>query len=215
MATLAALLSILVIVISFLCGFLCVYAISSLQLEDKKRYLEEVVSLVINFIIYLWIGKIIWNFSTFMKDPLAVLAYPSHSYAFYIACLLITLNMIILMKRKSIQLTTLLYMFITSFLVATFMYDFIHMVILQKGGSWQFLSLIIVLIVVWVYLEGKASYQTILFTLLFGVTIGILVLTIVLPVMTVFGFMLSSLFYICLLLVWIGLYIAYRKKIVT
>src|SRR5690625_3616935 len=70
---------------SFIAGFIFFYLMSALSKAKKKQQAEEVTSLLINFVIYIWIGKILLNFLTFIKDPLAVLAYPSNSHAFYIS----------------------------------------------------------------------------------------------------------------------------------
>src|SRR5690625_1095176 len=76
-----------IIVISFIVGFAFFYITSPLQKELKKAQLEEMFSQLVNFIIFIWVGKIILNFSIFIDDPLAILAYPSNSEAFYLAVL--------------------------------------------------------------------------------------------------------------------------------
>ena len=81
------LMSIGIIIISFVVGLIFFYMISYLSKEQRKAQIEEIVSQLINFIIFIWIGKIILNFSIFIKDPLAILAYPSNAEAFYLAVL--------------------------------------------------------------------------------------------------------------------------------
>src|SRR5690625_2609412 len=103
MASAQVLLSIAIIIISFVIGFIFFYIISPLSKEEKRKHIEELVSLLINFIIFIWVGKIIMNLAIFISDPLAVLAYPSDSSAFYIACLLIILNIIYKTKRHGFQ----------------------------------------------------------------------------------------------------------------
>lgn len=63
------LMSIGIIIISFVVGLIFFYMISYLSKEQRKAQIEEIVSQLINFIIFIWIGKIILNFSIFIKDP--------------------------------------------------------------------------------------------------------------------------------------------------
>lgn len=192
--------SVATIVISFLIGFLFFYMVSPLKRGNKKQLLEEVISLLINFVIYIWIGKILWNISTFIQDPLAVLAYPSNSNAFYIAFILISIHIGYKIKRDQLQLGLLLYSFVPIFISASFMYEFIQMIIFDDGGSWIYLGVLMVLIIVWMFLDGRVSNRTTILILILGWTIGKLILTLTLPYSTIFGYMLTPLFFIILLM---------------
>src|SRR5690625_2232093 len=103
--------SIGIIIVSILAGLVFFYMTSHLPKEHKKAQLEEMFSQLVNFIIFIWVGKIILNVSIFIEDPLAILAYPSNSEAFYLAVLLST----ILLFYKSWQKKFDVLHFITSF----------------------------------------------------------------------------------------------------
>src|SRR5690625_3451826 len=79
--------SIGIIIVSLAIGLITFYILNDLPKEKKKKYMEEFISQLVNFIIFIWVGKILLNISLFIQDPLAVLAYPGDSGAFYLAVL--------------------------------------------------------------------------------------------------------------------------------
>src|SRR5690625_3372838 len=120
--------SIIILIVSFIAGFIFFYVTSSLTNHVKKKQLGEITSLLIDFIILIWIGKLILNINVFIRDPLAVLAYPSNSKAFYIAVLLLILHIGYQVKRHKLEIKALLFSFVPVFLVASFVYEFIQIV---------------------------------------------------------------------------------------
>src|SRR5690625_4868656 len=114
---------------SFIAGFIFFYLMSALSKAKKKQQAEEVTSLLINFVIYIWIGKILLNFLTFIKDPLAVLAYPSNSHAFYLALLFSGIHILYKNKRHKPDWQLFLYSFIHVFLFASFFSDLFFCII--------------------------------------------------------------------------------------
>lgn len=64
--------SIVIILICFIVGYIFFYVTSPLTIHAKKQQLEEITSLMINFIIFIWIGKLTLNIKMFVSDPLAV-----------------------------------------------------------------------------------------------------------------------------------------------
>src|SRR5690625_1979708 len=118
-----------IIVISFIVGFAFFYITSPLQKELKKAQLEEMFSQLVNFIIFIWVGKIIWNFSIFINDPLAILAYPSNSDAFYIAILLSAILLFYKNWKKKLNVILLITYFLPVFLLVFFLFVFILFII--------------------------------------------------------------------------------------
>lgn len=211
MATVQALTSIGIIVSSFMIGLLFFYFLSPLNKKEKKFQLEETVSLIINFIIFLWVGKIIINFSQFIRDPLAILAYPSNSSAFYIACFLIILNVIYKVKRHKFQFRPLLTSFIPIFLVANFVYEFIQIVI--YGNTWTYMALLLVLIMLYLLLFEKRPH-ILSYVLILSWSIGQLVFSFIFPYTTVLDFMLSPWFFgVVIIITLVFLNIDIRKKV--
>src|SRR5699024_9944880 len=92
-------LSIGMIIISWFLGLFSYSLINHVSQEEKKANLEELGSQFINFIFLIWIGKIVFNFTSFIKSPTVILAYPSNSTAFYFAIILITISTFLKGKR--------------------------------------------------------------------------------------------------------------------
>lgn len=213
MASAQVLLSIAIIIISFVIGFIFFYIISPLSKEEKRKHIEELVSLLINFIIFIWVGKIIMNLAIFISDPLAVLAYPSDSSAFYIACLLIILNIIYKTKRHGFQVGSLMISFIPIFLVANFVYEFLQMIWYGSMYSWSYMALLMILIILYLMLFEKKPRKT-TYLLILGWSLGQLLLSILLPFTTVFSYILAPWFLGTILLVFLLLFlISNRKKV--
>src|SRR5699024_7227882 len=80
----------LILIGSFIAGLLFTYITSIASKTTRKKQLDAIISIVINLIIYIWIGKILANISLFIEDPFAVLAYPSDGKALAIALALLT-----------------------------------------------------------------------------------------------------------------------------
>src|SRR5690625_6960060 len=128
MASAQVLTSIAIIVLSFIIGLLFFYLTSPRSHVERKQQIEEVVSLLINFVIFIWIGKILVRFSIFMEDPLAILAYASDSSAFYLASLFIGIHSSYKMKRHELDSESLIKTFCHVILVSSFVYDFIYLI---------------------------------------------------------------------------------------
>lgn len=214
MASVQALASIAIIMISFVIGFSFFYFTSPLSKSGKKLQLEEITSQLINFVIFIWIGKIILNITLFMSDPLAVLAYPSNSHAFYIAALFIVLNIGYKMKRHQFNARILLASFVPIFLVSSFVYEFIDIVWNGNTYSWSYLGLLMVLLVLFMIFQERVSSMKLTYNLFLAWSLGKLTLAMILPFTTVFGYTMSPWFLIVLSIL-LGVLIIYnlRKRV--
>lgn len=213
MASVQVLASIAIMIISFIAGISFFYFISPLSKTDKKQQIEEIISQLINFVIFIWIGKIILNIKLFVSDPLAVLAYPSNSYAFYIATLFITLNVGYKMKRHKLNAKKLLATFIPIFLVSSFVFEFIDIVWNGNIYSWEYLGLLTLLLILFITFQEKTSFMKLTYYLFLGWSVGKLILAIIHPFTAVFGYTISPWFLIVLSILLMMLIIfSVRKK---
>ncbi|MFD1040000.1 hypothetical protein ACFQ3N_16630 [Virgibacillus byunsanensis] len=215
MAIASVLTSIGIIVVSIIMGFIFFFVISPLPTQVKKKQLEEITSLLINFVIYIWVGKILLNISTFITDPLAILAYPSDSHAFYLATLFIVLNIGYKYKRHNLAVLTLLNSFIPVFLAASFVYEFVQIVWNSNTYTWGYLGLVMLLIVVYMLVYDRITKEKLLGIMLIGWVFGQLMLALFLPFLTVFGYMMAPWFLILFFITSIGLYIYNNGKQVS
>ncbi|MFZ3579783.1 hypothetical protein [Virgibacillus sp. DJP39] len=187
------LMSIAIIVISLAVGFIFYYILSDLSKEQKKRHMEEMFSQLINFIVFMWIGKIILNFNVFINDPIAILAYPSNSEAFYLAVLFSAIMLNYKAKRKPMDMLVFIRSFLLVFLVASFMYEFIQLVWNNNTYSFGYLFLLIIMLVVF-FLSGRITTTMLIVTMLIGWCVGMVLLSFVYPFATVFGYIIAPWF---------------------
>lgn len=213
MAAVQVLSSIGIMVVSFIIGLIFFYVISPQPHVEKKQRLEEVISLIVNFVIFIWIGKIIVRFSVFIEDPLAILAYPSDSSAFYIASLFVAGTIVYKVIRYQFNAELLMSTFVPVFLVSSFVYEFIEITWNDNGFSWGYLGLLMVLIILYLLLLNRLSAIQISYVLLLIWATGQLVFTFIYPFATVFGFIMTEWYLICLLALFSGLLIYNRKRV--
>lgn len=206
--------SIAMIAFSFIGGFVLFYLTSPLTKDHKKLQMEEMVNQIINVVLFLWLSKIILNITVFVKDPIAILAYPANSHALYLAIGLTMLTIAYKGLRKKTSVSQFLFSFIPVFIAASFLYEFMQIVWGDMGFAWQEIGLLGGLVLVYMLIHDHVSDElsTLLVTLGWGV--GKLILWWTLPFTTVFGYMINSWFIIFIVVI-ISLYnvFVYRKRV--
>lgn len=200
--------SIAFIVLSVAIGFGYFYLISPSEWGAKKKQLDETVSLLINFVIYMWLGKIVVNLSTFINDPIAVLAYPSNAKAFYVATIFLIINIIYKNRRSNLQIKQYLYLFVAIFITSTFTYEFLQWNI--NGVRHNLWLLIFITIILLVVTLNRNMTERFTINTIFVIFIGLIIISFFSPLMTFFGYILSPIYYL-LFLVLFTIYI-YRQK---
>ena len=205
MVSASKLISIGIISLSIVIGLTTFYLISDLSKQERKEHIEGIVSLLINFIIYIWVGKIILNFPVFINDPLAILAYPSSSHAFYLAILI---SMVVnLLKSKYTH--KIVPHFIESLVfvsfVTSFVFEFIQLV--WNSNAYAFGTLLVfgILLVLFISLRGRVASPTLLIVTLTAWSGGTMLLAFIQPIVTLFGYLItpwfSGLFYLISMLI--------------
>lgn len=203
--------SIGILVISFMVGFLFYFLIMDEVKERKKKHIENILSLLINFIIYIWIGKIVLHIKLFMQDPLAVLAYPSDSRAFYLATILIIINIYYQTTKKQQEARTLFNTFVPVFIAASFIFEFTQLVIYKNDHAWTTLLLWMFLLIGYIlaYEKWKSSLVNVIFFV--GSLIILAILTLTKDTLTFFGYTVSPFYFISLLIL-VFIIIVYSNK---
>ncbi|HLR07699.1 MAG TPA: hypothetical protein VK136_00330 [Bacillota bacterium] len=212
MASFSVLIPIAILASSFMIGAVLFYILSPLEKAEKKEQLDAAISLLVNFVIYFWIGKILLNIVTFLHHPLTVLAYPGQSSAFYLAVLLSMIHIGVKKWLQKIDIQKMLHTFLYVFLFASFTYEFIQLIRTENHGNWNYLylGLLFVLIMFVLFLEKHINKQTLIYSVFTCWSFGQLLLSIWMPYTTVFGYMmapwfLSLLFIIGVVLLFISL----------
>lgn len=214
MPSTTVMMSIGILVISFIVGFLFYFLIADEAKERKKQHVENLLSLLINFILYIWIGKVVIHINLFVQDPLAVLAYPSDSKAFYIASVLIMVNIYYLITTKRQVGRPLFNTFVPFFIATSFVFEFTQLVIYKNYNVWPMLFLWMLLLVGYVLVYGK--WANTLVNVIFATVslITLFILTYIKDTVTIFGYTISPFYFISLLiLVFIIIVYSNRRKV--
>lgn len=188
------LISILITISSIFGGILAFYMLSDLTKEQKKRHIKEMNSQLINFVLFIWVGKIILNFPVFISDPLAILAYPSDSSAFYLAVLFSSLYLFYKSQRGQMNMMVFIQSFIFVFLIASFLYEFMQLAWYDNTFSFGYMVLLGFLLVLFLTAQGRIGSHTLIGALLIGWSLGIYIIATIQPFVTVFGYMMAPWF---------------------
>ncbi|GFZ84597.1 hypothetical protein GCM10010978_26110 [Compostibacillus humi] len=194
MAIASKLTSIGIIAFSFAIGILSLYYFSDLTKDEKKKHLEELLSQIINFVLLIWLGKIILNISGFLSDPLSILAYPSDSKVFYFAIVFITVLLLYKAKRKNLHMLPLFKSFAHFFLISSFVYEFIQFMIKDNRYAFGQLLLLAVLIGVFFFLRERIKVTILLMVIVAVWSAGMIILGFMQPFITVFGYLMAPWF---------------------
>lgn len=194
LAIISKLIPIGVFALSFIGGLLFFYITSNGSKSNKKIQIDQIISELINVILFIWLGKILTNFTLFVQDPLAVLAYPSDSKAFYLAILFSGISLFIKDKKGKVNSVSLMKSFIPVFLVSSFLYEFIQVVWFHNSGTIGYFILITLLIILYYLVHERLNTKILFSVILVGWSFGVIVLTVLQPFVTVFGFIIAPWF---------------------
>lgn len=208
MAKVQILIEIGILLGSFLFGLIFFYLASPSPLPVKKERMDLMASQLINYVIFIWLGKIIFHIKLFLQDPFAVLAYPSSSEAFYIATLFFIGTILVQSYRGKLSITALLEVFVPVVIASSFMYEFIQMQFFEKDAFF-YLLVFILLLIAYVILDKNLSNQILLFFLW---ATGLLFISFLAPFVMIFQFIVTRIFIIILMLIIIMVYLYYRRR---
>ncbi|GAA0430376.1 hypothetical protein GCM10008983_03480 [Lentibacillus halophilus] len=203
------------IIASLAGGLLFYYIATSARKSGKKKEREEIVSILINFILFVWAGKLLMNLPIFLSDPLAVLAYPSASPAFFTAVILMVVNVAYRVKRHAMDIHGFLTAFLPVFLGAAFSYEFLD--IIWHGNHlslWQ-QGLLLILMVAFMLLREKLAPVTMACMIFAGWSAGQLLLSFFLPFTSLFGYMMTVWFLLPVFITSIIVLIFNRRKVAS
>ncbi|GAA0287343.1 hypothetical protein GGQ92_000848 [Gracilibacillus halotolerans] len=190
MAIASKLTSIGFIIGSFAIGILSYYLFAEQSKKEKKKHIEEIISQLINLVIFIWVGKILLNLSIFLSDPLSILAYPSDSSAFYFAIGLSSITFIYQSIRKKKEIIPIIEAFIPIFLISSFVYEFSQYVINDNATSFGYIILLGILIILFLFLN--VSHKLLALVMVWSV--GLLILSTIQPFVMVFGYIMEPWF---------------------
>lgn len=205
--------SIAKIILSLIVGILAFYLlVSNESATQKKKLAEEMTSRLINFVIFVWVSKILLKFSVFIKDPMAIIAYPSNSSAVYLAVFFSTVSLVYQVKRQRIEILSYLNSIMQVFLIASFVYEFIQTVWANNSYSIGYMVLSALLLIIYLLIRTRLATHKLLIIILIGWTAGTLALALVKPIIMLFGYTIAPWFIFVISIVYLLIIIFHRKK---
>lgn len=175
--------------------------------QFKKQAIEQFLSYLINFILYLQVGKIILNIPLLIKDPFAILAYPGDRFAFYLATVFTLVHSFIQAKRGKVKLLSLFQTSFAILLVSFFVYDFIELIIADDSRKIILLFLNGGLILLYVFIHNVKT------GLIFSLWAFIqLIFASYYSYTTIYNFLITPIYFIVILLLAAG-YKLYKRRI--
>lgn len=212
MPSTTAMIKIGILILSFIVGIGFFYFTNQASKQDKKQGLDQFISYMINFILFIWAGKILIHIKIFIQDPFAVLAYPSDSKAVYIATVLLILQIVYHKFRKQLSIIGLTSTMIPMFIASSFMYEFLQMVVMDRGQVFPNLLLMTMLLLLYLFIQDKLSTKQIALMMAVVYSGTHLVLYFVYGYTVIFGYMLHPIYFISICLFIVGIFIYDRQK---
>lgn len=211
MATVSKIVEIGILGFSLAFGFLSFYVLADLSKEQRKSQMAELTSQFVNFVIFIWLGKVLFHISTFVSDPMSILAYPSDSRSFYFAVALIALVLVYRSRRNNLNVLPLLKSFALIFLISSFVYEFIQIVADNNKFAFGYFILLAILIGIFFILRERLSVISLLMIMVTAWSIGMFILAYAQPYVTVFGYMMAPWFIAVFFIVSISIFV-YRSR---
>lgn len=211
MAIISKLTVISIIAASFALAFLAFYVMSQLSKEQRKLQINEIISQVINFMLFLWLAKVLLNLPLFVQDPLAVLAYPSNSEAFYLAALFSGVLIFVKAKKGKLAGGVFAHSLLHVMLAALFVYEFMQYIWRDNPFSFPYLAVYGVLLAGFHLLQGHVTPQNQISIVLAAGAAGFFAISFMLPYLSVFGYILDPWFLALMMAAFFGLLIKEPK----
>lgn len=156
MATLA-IIPMLLNILSVILGVSVFYIVSDLAKVHKKKRAEQAISHIVNFVLFLWLSKILLNLPLLFSDPLALLAYPSDSKAFYLAIFFSAASLFYGMTSGRIHGWQLIQTLLYILLPASFFYAFAQIAWFDDAYAFGNLIVYAVLLALFLALKDRLS----------------------------------------------------------
>ena len=204
------------LIVSFLGSMLFYYMIDTGTKEDKKSNIDQILNMIIAFILYLWAAKVIFQLDVFFHDPISTLAYPSNSTHFYAASVFLLVHLIIKYRHRQTDGAVLFQTANFILLAAIFLYDFMQTIVHPNVHINIIIIVLAVLVGAYVLLYSKVP-GFLLGSLMIGIFLLIACcLAFYQGYFKLFGYMLSPYYFLFLLLLsGIYTYRLYKKKLLV
>ncbi|HLR65139.1 MAG TPA: hypothetical protein VK075_06910 [Pseudogracilibacillus sp.] len=195
-------------VIAFMIGIAFYYGKSSKERTFKKKAIDQFLSYLINFIIYIWVAKIVLNLPLFVKDPFAVLPYPSTQPMFYLAQFLLGIHLFVQYKRQKVNKMYLQDTFMPIMLMSLFIYDFIDFKFNHFNQSLATFILYSVLILLFLFIKRVKTWHLVIIWAAIQ-----LIFASYFSYTTIYGYLIAPYYFIVILLLAFGYKLWQRRQV--
>src|SRR5699024_3441021 len=124
-------------------------------------------------------------------------------------------NVIYIEKKGKIAFVQLITVFVPVFLTASFVYEFFQMMLNGHSFGWGYMGVAMVLLMAFMYFHDRIGVDKIFFFLMIAWSLGQLLLSVIVPYASVFGYLLESWFIAIILVVFMLLFFYYNRKRVS
>lgn len=175
-------------IISFIAGAGLYYLFSGQSRQESQLFLGKITSDIINFVLFIWLSKVILNFTLFIREPLTVLAYPGNADSFYIAFFLSAGLFLYQHIRKKSDQSEYIKAFSLFFLLTSLVYESIQLFWNNNDYSFGYLLLLSAMLILFLIFEKRMSAAVLILSLIVMWSAGMLLLANVFPFVTVFNY---------------------------
>lgn len=212
MINIDVLIPILLIAISIISG-IAFYFFTEVNLTtaQKKTYINQFISFLINFVLFIWLGKVVLNATTIFEDPFAVLARPSDAKTFYFAVILLMINISYHILRHDLNVVPFVYRSLPILIVSSFTYEFIKITFLDNKSTWPYLTLLFLLVLFSFFAFEKMKSYIFIYIVSTGWLVGQFIISLFSPYIVFFQYMINE-FFIIVTFVLLHLFLIYFYK---
>lgn len=187
-----------ILMISFVIGVGSYIGMSKEPFQQLKKRLDWLLSIVIQLVIYIWLAKVLVLFKLVIKDPFAVLAYPSNATMLYLALLFTGIHIAIHIKKGVLLGSEMIRVFVPVLLSTHFVYSCIQVYQTSRTAFLIQAGIGVLLIIIYVMFE-KVHYVRGSLLLLILWSFGNGWIAIIYEHYTLFGYLLSPFIYVGLM----------------
>ncbi|PKR78714.1 hypothetical protein CEY16_02865 [Halalkalibacillus sediminis] len=188
------------LIISFAGGFLLFYILSHEQHKFRMKAMEESANTIILLVLYIQLAKVLLKVELFLSDPIAVLSYPSNAASLYLATVMVIIHLWISNQKKREISTHSILSLAVIMIGSSFVYEFLQVTWFNNTLSWKYLFVLFFTLLGYLVVQNRFNpLQQILF-IVFIWGAGQLIISITLPFITIFNYMISPLFILSIML---------------
>jgi len=144
---------IVILIISFIVGVGGYIGMNKEPFQQQKKRLDWLLSIVIQLVIYIWLAKVLVLFNIAIKDPFAVLAYPSNATMLYLALIFTGIHIAVHIKKDVLSGREMIQVFVPVLISTHFVYSCIQLYQTERTAFLIQAGIGVLLILIYVVME--------------------------------------------------------------